>query len=488
MVLMVSITALFSAFSFILVKDIIQLRAELVHDTELDTLLVGEYIISPLYFEDQKGMHDVLNKLNAVPFITAAYVFNDRGELQASYNAKPNSQMSAPEAPEQTFSRFIDNKLHVTNPVNFEGKRLGYVYLIATTEMLDEATQTRIFTLLAVMAAAILFSYLLARGAQGVISKPVLKLAGVTEQISREMDYSIRVQPPGHDEIGILYDGFNTMLEQIQLHEKKRDEAEAEQRRLLVELEQKNKELEQVVYVTSHDLRSPLVNIQGFGQELNYSLKELQVALDAIDEDSVRAKEKIAAILNEDIKESLKYIHSSTTKMDALLSGLLKLSRVGRITTTFERLNMNILISEVANALEYLLKDADAVLEIGDLPDCYGLTTEINQVFSNLLSNAIRYCDPQRPPHIKIRGKRSKNQKRVTYYVEDNGIGIPKEYHDKIFQIFHRLKPGEIDGEGLGLAIVHKIVNRHNGKIKIKSKPGIGSTFIISLPAAPAQT
>lgn len=485
MVLLVSIPAIVIAFSIIMVKDIIQLRADLVSTTQLDAELVGEYSISPLTFEDQAGLHEVMEKLRYKPSIVRGYVYDSAGTLKSSYTIGGDTTgQIPPTVPEKKISRFIDNYLHVALPIMYERGKKGTIYLVASTTLLDENTRTRILSLVLVMAGAILFSYLLARGLQGVISKPVLKLAGVTEQISREIDYSIRVQPPGRDEIGTLYKGFNLMLEQIQLHETRRDQAEAEQQRLLVELEQKNKELEQVVYVTSHDLRSPLVNIQGFGQELNFSLRELESALGKIEKDPEEAKAEIATILKEDIGESLKYINSSTTKMDALLSGLLKLSRVGRITTTFEVLNMNVLISEVANALEFHLKEADATLEIEDLPGCFGSETEINQVFSNLITNAIRYRDPQRPAHIKISGHPSGQGGQSVYYVADNGIGIPQEYQKKIFQIFHRLRPDDSEGEGLGLAIVHKVVNRHKGTIRVESESGKGSTFIITLPSA----
>jgi len=102
-------------------------------------------------------------------------------------------------------------------------------------------------------------------------------------------------------------------------------------------------------------------------------------------------------------------------------------------------------------------------------------------MFSNLLSNALKYLDPKRPGKIHITGRQQGD--RVVYCVSDNGTGIPKGHQKKVFQIFHRLNPEDTEGEGLGLTIVNKIVSRHGGKIRVKSEPGKGSRFFISLPS-----
>jgi signal transduction histidine kinase len=278
------------------------------------------------------------------------------------------------------------------------------------------------------------------------------------------------------------------MLEQIQSWEKKRDKAEAEQQRLLDELAEKNSELEQVIYVTSHDLRSPLVNLQGFSQELGYSLKELRSFIEKAEPARGKTKNNISEIL-EDIFDSLKYIQSSTFKMDILLSGLLKVSRVSRMDSTFETIDMNRLISEITNAFEFQVKEANVNLQIGELPPCFGNELHLNQVFSNLLNNALKYLDPQRPGEIKITAKKTDanngKPRHVVYCVEDNGIGISREYHKKIFEIFSRLNPDDSDGEGLGLTIVNKIISRHHGEVWVESEPGKGSRFFVSLPMLP---
>lgn len=258
-----------------------------------------------------------------------------------------------------------------------------------------------------------------------------------------------------------------------------RKKAEEERKRLLDELKDKNKELEQIVYVASHDLRSPLVNVQGFSRELEQALTKVCLVLRSNDVPT-KIKEELATFLDEDIPDALKYILTSISKMDSLLSGLLRLSRLGRAALSKKHLDMDKLISDIASAFEYQIKKTGITLQIDPLPSCCGDETQINQVISNLLDNALKYLDHNRPGVIRISGKAENGQ--VIYSIEDNGIGIAAEHQDKIYEIFHRLNPAGTPGEGLGLTIVRLILDRHSGKIWVASEPGKGSTFFVSLP------
>ena len=490
-VLWVTIPSIVLGFTVIIVHDIIQLRQNLVNNTILYADLVAEVCVGPISFNDLKSVKDIVAKIGTIPYIENGYVYGENGELYANFNKKNDPLSPPPSAPRDGIREFKTNRLHVSRPIVYENNKFGTIYLIVSTEPFAENTRSRIISLLLVMLGLIILSYLLALRFQGVISQPILKLAHVTKQITNQSDYSLRVQKEGRDEIGILYDGFNNMLEKIQLWETKRDQAEAEQRRLLEELAEKNNELEQVIYVTSHDLRSPLVNLQGFSQELGYSLKELRSFINQADPASGDTKKKISEII-EDIFDSLEYIQSSTFKMDHLLSGLLKVSRVSRMDSNFETIDMNRLMAEIVNAFEFQLKEAGVNLTIEELPPCFGNQLHLNQVFSNLINNALKYLDPQRPGEIKITAKETGTDngkpQHVLYCVADNGIGIAREYHKKIFELFSRLNPGDTEGEGLGLTIVNKIISRHHGKVWVESEPGKGSRFFVSLPrqAAPA--
>lgn len=482
-VLLVSILAIVIGFTIVIFQDIKIFRQDLVNATGMTARAVGEFCYTGLNFGTEFAAQvetEMRRLLKAMPIIEDGYVFEEKGEKFASYNKTDGS--FAPSFPGgDEFTRFEGDFLHVFQPIVSGGKRYGFVYLRSSTSQLGEKIDKYMITMTGIMIALIILSYVLALRLQKVISKPILELAGVTGDISRRADYSLRVHKQGDDEIGTLYDGFNIMLEQIQLRERERDEAETAREKLLEELAEKNKELEQVVYVTSHDLRSPLVNIQGFSKELDASLKDLAALLNKIERFPPGLKEKFSLIMEEDIPDSLKYILTSAARMDSLLSGLLKLSRVGRAAVSFAAIDMNALLQEVQQAFEFQIKETGAVLEVEDLPPCYGNDMQINQVFSNLLSNALKYLTPGRRGSIKISGHRDNDH--VVYSIADNGIGIAREHQQKIFEIFHRLHPQDTSGEGLGLTIVNKILSRHNGRIWLDSEPGKGSTFFVRLPA-----
>ncbi len=258
-----------------------------------------------------------------------------------------------------------------------------------------------------------------------------------------------------------------------------RKKAEEELNALNVELIDKNEELEQLIYVASHDLRSPLVNVQGFTTEIGELAKELGLVLSK-KEISPKVINKIAPILEKELPHSLNRVLLNVEKMDALLNGLLRLSRVGRAELNIIELDMSKLVSNIIEANKHQIQDKEAEVETGNLPSCFGDESQIDQVFSNLLDNALKYLNPERKGFIKISGERKGEE--AVYCVEDNGIGIHEDHHNIVFELFHRLDPKKSEGEGLGLTIISRILNKHGGKVWVESKQDGGSKFFVSLP------
>lgn len=254
---------------------------------------------------------------------------------------------------------------------------------------------------------------------------------------------------------------------------------EKEKEILNEELILKNKELEQLLYISSHDLRTPLVNIHGFSKEIEYTIENLMNSLNSMKvQDDI--KEKISMIAINEIPGYLNFIYKSIKKMDRLIKGILKLSRLGRIDLKIKKINMNNMITDILHTLDYQIKSRNIKIKVSKLFDCYGDNLQINQVFSNLIDNSIKYFDVKKDPFIKINC--FEEDDKYIYCIEDNGIGISKEHIGKIFEIFHRVNPENHNGEGLGLNIVSKILNMHKGKISVESVKGKGSKFYVYLP------
>lgn len=255
-----------------------------------------------------------------------------------------------------------------------------------------------------------------------------------------------------------------------------RKEDELRLKFLAEELAAKNKELETVVYVVSHDLRSPLLNVQGFGNALVRACGVLKEKLKSFDDPDVKG------LFDTDIPRALRFIEAGISKMDMLLSGFLRFSRLGRVVLQIQTIPMNKLITGAALALKFQTEQAGAEVTVENLPDCQGDPTLIGQVFSNLIDNALKFRAPNRPCHISIAGRIEGGQ--AIYCVEDNGIGIAAEHQPKVFELFHRLDPKRTQGEGLGLSIAQRALERQHGRIWLESTPSKGTRFFISLPNA----
>ncbi len=255
---------------------------------------------------------------------------------------------------------------------------------------------------------------------------------------------------------------------------------EKELEKLLKTLEIKNDELQSIVYIATHDLKSPLVNINGFSAMLKESCEDIINILKGLDV-SDEVMKRLMPLAEKDIPESLKFISASAIKMKVLLDGLLKVSRIGSQHIDIKPLDMNKMMQHIIDTFAFQISDADAEVSMARLPDCLGDSEQVNQVFSNILGNALKYLDPERRGSIKISGEAY--EKESIYCIEDNGIGIHPDHQYKIFQLFHRLNPDDgTDGQGLGLTITKRALGRNGGCIWAESEPGKGSKFFVSLP------
>jgi PAS domain S-box-containing protein len=241
----------------------------------------------------------------------------------------------------------------------------------------------------------------------------------------------------------------------------------------------KNKELENYLYVASHDLRSPLVNIQGFSQRLQKQSEAIKTFLAdcKLDKETEIVLNKIT---NDDIPKTLNFILSNVTKMDALINGLLQISRTGRIKMVITKVDMDKLFKSILASLNFQIVEQSAKVNIENLPVCYGDENQLNQLFTNLIGNAIKYSDKERKLVINIASMSKYN--KVVYSIADTGIGIAGRHIGKIWDVFYRVDSASPQaGEGIGLSLAKRITEKHKGKIWVESEEGKGSTFYVEL-------
>lgn len=255
-------------------------------------------------------------------------------------------------------------------------------------------------------------------------------------------------------------------------------------------LEAANEEVQRFAYIVSHDLRAPLVNVMGFTTELETavaSLKEMLATVEATAPELLTAAAKEAA--EEDIPEAIGFIRSSTERMDRLINAILRLSREGRRNLAPERVRMDELVGNLAATVRHQLEEAGGEIRIeGSLPDLVTDRIAAEQIFGNLIDNAVKYLDPSRPGRIMVRGWTIRS--RAVFEVEDNGRGIDPRDHARIFELFRRSGAQDRPGEGIGLAHVRALARRLGGDVTVESAPGRGSVFRVTLPLAtrPSET
>jgi PAS domain S-box-containing protein len=240
----------------------------------------------------------------------------------------------------------------------------------------------------------------------------------------------------------------------------KMKENELQLKKRAEELAVSNMELEQFAFVASHDLQEPLRMITSFLTQLD---------------------KKYEAVLDEKAKQYIYFAVDGAKRMRQIILDLLEYSRVGRVESVQENINMQDLLNEVTLLLQKKIKEKQAIIRIDPLPVIFSYTSPVRQVFQNLISNALKYSKKDIPPQIHIGVKEYPDHWQ--FFVADNGIGIHSDYFEKVFILFQRLHPNsEYSGTGMGLTISKKIAESLGGKIWLESEEGVGTTFYVQIP------
>jgi len=252
---------------------------------------------------------------------------------------------------------------------------------------------------------------------------------------------------------------FNDATERVKAQEEVQKLNEELKQRVR-ELEDTNTELTQFTYTVSHDLKSPLVTINGF---LGY-----------LEQDSISGN-------IDRLKKDTKRIQEAVKKMDTLLTELLELSRIGRMMNDPVDIPFENIVQEALGIVHGQIEKYNVTVRVqSNLPIIHGDRQRLIEVLQNLIDNAAKYMGTQADPTIEL-GQKEDNEGKPIFFVRDNGIGIAPEYHERIFGLFNKLDPLS-EGTGIGLALVKRIIEFHGGKIWIESELGNGSTFYFTVP------
>jgi signal transduction histidine kinase len=238
------------------------------------------------------------------------------------------------------------------------------------------------------------------------------------------------------------------------------------------QLQAKNAELNDFLYVVSHDLRAPLINLEGFS-------RALQDSMTALDQGLADARPAQWPELRRDIGESLDFIVRSTDKMDFLVQGLLELSRIDSRPNPAQPIDLGRQVAEILDSLQYTIGERGIAVRVDPLPVMIGDPVRISQVFGNLIDNAVKYMKPNGDATIHIGC--TERDGHLQFFVRDSGVGIRPEDHARIFRLFSRVGGHAVPGDGMGLTTVKKIVEKQGGRIWVESALGQGSTFWFTL-------
>jgi signal transduction histidine kinase len=428
--------------------------------------ILGETIsansTAALAFDNSDDAAEILSALKSDKHIVAACLYDAQGNLFAKYPYDLPDDVF-PRTPLEESFHFDNTHLTGFQHVTQNGKRLGTLYLRSDIGAMYERFQLYAVIAVLVITLSLFLSYLLSKRLQQRITKPILALAKIAKDISLRGDYSVRVTKLEDDEVGVLTDAINQMLVRIEEQTEEITSLNQGLEQKIIdrtsELQAANKELESFSYSVSHDLRAPLRSIHSYISILN---------------------EEYGEKMDEEAKRLINIVTANSQKMGQLIDDLLAFSRLGRRELLKTALNMNSLVTTVWEDQIHLQERSNVTLVCPVLPNAVGDGASMTQVWTNLISNALKYSRHKECSMVEI-GHFMQNGATV-YFVRDNGAGFDMKYYHKLFGVFQRLHSAkEFEGTGVGLAIVHRIITRHGGRVWAESKVNQGTTFYFSI-------
>ncbi len=467
--------------------DVARIRTSTHDELASRALILATNCAGALAFHDGPMAEEVLQALRPAAHVGGAAVYDEQGRLFARYGRARLPEMLEDTAGSGAALRETPDSLYVSAPVEYRGERLGRLLLVSDRSEVSSRLLSHLVTLAGVLVLGLAIAFVVGIAFQHIVTRPLLRLVGTIRQISRGGDYSLRVPQSGDDnEIGVLVEGFNNMLEQIErrdaLLRQHRDHLEEEVRDRTSDLRATNEALvaakeaaeaanhSKSVFLAnmSHELRTPLHGILSFAE---FGVREFESAD------------------RKDLGEYFQHVRQSGGTLLGLLDDLLDLAKLdaGRMQYTKDEVEMWSTAGEVVDEFEATCLERDLVIDFPSLEEelpVWGDAKRIKQVVRNVLGNAVKFARHR----VVVTFERT-DAPGVRTIVLDDGPGIPAEELESVFDKFvqsSRTRSGA-GGTGLGLAISREIVSAHGGRIWAEVRPEGGSRFVIEIPCRHAD-
>jgi signal transduction histidine kinase len=466
--MLVSAVVLLVACLSFFVYDFYTFKVGVTRNLSVQGNIIASNTTSALAFDDVRAAEITLSALKNSPRIFYAGIFKPDGHLFADYRRSPDvRQQPLPSLPPGgTQIHWLgDPQVVSVDSIELDGKVVGFVSLRSDLQSLTDRIKGFAAITVAIFLLCVVTVLLLSRGAQHVITQPVVRLAETVRIVSRERNYSIRaaMTSGSEDELTVLVSAFNEMLAEIQQRDtallQAHDELEQKVLERTAQLATANKELEAFSYSVSHDLRAPLRSIDGF------SLALLEDCSDS---------------LNSVGKQHLQRIRAAAQRMSTLIDELLNLARVARSEIRWGAVDLSTLSRSIAEELKTTEPGRDVRFLIADGAVVKGDSELLRVAMENMLNNAWKYTSAHSTARIEFGW--SQQDGKTVYFVRDDGAGFDPRYASRLFGAFQRLHSiQEFSGTGIGLATVQRIIHRHGGEIWAEGAVEKGATFYFIL-------
>ena len=505
--------ALSTYSAFILFVTYKRSSTTLLNESKLQSQLIADYTVTPLLFSDHLGGAEVLTRLKEIPNINAAIIYDDKGKKFASYIREPGKAVYAQTI--NTFGdskRFIDNEIILSTPITYNGLTYGVVLFYVSTADIPKSLLSYTVLLFLGMIILILLSLVMIYKIQNFISLPIINLAKTAQEISLSEDYTIRAKKMYSDEVGHLYDDFNSMLEKIEQRGREREEAETISRTYQAHLERLTNELEMRVQDRTNELQESLDRLQSAQSQLIESEKmsalgNLVAGVAHEVNTPLGISITAASIFKNEIKNVRKMLDEgklSKTALEQFIETIFEadeiliknLDRAALLVKNFKKISvdqsseelrafeLNSYLQEVISTFKNELKHRpiELKLQLDPLPmQMNSFPGAISQIVVNMLQNALLHgFEYDQEGEINIETQHHNDYATIIF--SDNGKGVDTNISQKIFEPFITTKRNK-GGTGLGLNITYNLVTQHlGGSIRLDSDYKDGARFIMEVP------